>query len=94
MPILGHDSTLIDMHANVNDAVSSMRSDLQGPGACDKLDGRGPYALLVFLGMLDSMMLWRGGFELNETYALLILSGIILYGPSGIRVEVCGSLIL
>lgn len=41
--------------------------------------------ILVFLGTLDSMMLWRGGFALNEAYVLLILTGIFLYIVGSIR---------
>jgi hypothetical protein len=41
--------------------------------------------ILVFLGTLDSMLSWRGGFEVHETYALLIVSGIFLYAVGAIK---------
>lgn len=40
---------------------------------------------LVFLGMLDSMLSWRGGFALPTTYVLLMAAGIFLYAVGAIR---------
>lgn len=41
--------------------------------------------ILVILGTLDSMLSWRGGFEVHETYALLIVSGVFLYVVGAIK---------
>ena len=40
---------------------------------------------LVFLGTLDSMLSWRGGFEVHETYALMMAAGVFLYAIGAIR---------
>jgi hypothetical protein len=41
--------------------------------------------VLIFLGTLDSMLSWRGGFALNETYVLLIAAGNFLYAIGAMR---------
>ncbi len=41
--------------------------------------------ILVFLGALDSMLAWRGGFAPNKFYALLFGSGVFLYILGTIR---------
>ena len=45
--------------------------------------------VLIILGTLDSMLSWRGGFALSETYVLLIAAGIFLYaiGAIGLGAE-------
>ena len=40
--------------------------------------------VLIILGVLDSMLSWRGGFVLSETYVLMITSGIFLYAIGAI----------
>ena len=40
---------------------------------------------LIFLGVLDSMLSWRGGFEVHETYALMMAAGAFLYAIGAIR---------
>ncbi len=50
-------------------------------GAIAKLFG----VILIFLGMLDSLLSWRGGFAVNGFYAFLIASGIGLYIVGAIR---------
>lgn len=41
--------------------------------------------ILVFLGVLDSMVSWRGGFAVSEVYALMIVAGLALYAVGAIR---------
>lgn len=41
--------------------------------------------VLVFLGVLDSMLSWRGGFALSHWYVFLIGSGLFLYALGAIR---------
>jgi len=43
--------------------------------------------ILIFLGVLDSMLAWRGGFAVNTSYIWLIVFGIFLYAIGTIR---CG----
>ncbi len=33
----------------------------------------------IILGFLDSMLSWRGGFELDPLFIALILGGVLLY---------------
>ena len=40
--------------------------------------------ILMFLGLLDSMLAWRGGFEANAFYGILIGSGLLLYAVGSI----------
>ena len=35
--------------------------------------------LLIILGVLDSMLAWRGGFAISDLYVLLLASGIFVY---------------
>lgn len=35
--------------------------------------------VLIILGVLDSMLLWRGGFALSEPFILLIAAGVFVY---------------
>ena len=58
-----------------------MPEDEPKRGVAIKLFG----VVFIFLGILDSMLFWRGGFEVNEAYALLIGSGIFLYVVGSIR---------
>ena len=41
--------------------------------------------ILIFLGVLDSMVSWRGGFAVSEIYALMIVAGFALYAVGAIR---------
>ncbi len=41
--------------------------------------------VLVFLGAMDSMLSWRGGFEVSGYYFLLIALGIFVYVIGAIR---------
>ena len=41
--------------------------------------------VLIIVGILDSMLSWRGGFEVNGGYALLIGFGIFLYAIGALR---------
>ncbi len=52
-----------------------------GKGVVTKLFG----VILVFLGVLDSMVSWRGGFAVSEVYALMIVAGLALYAVGAIR---------
>ena len=35
--------------------------------------------ILIILGVLDSMLAWRGGFPVSDLYVLLVASGIFVY---------------
>ena len=50
-------------------------------GVVTKLFG----VIFIFLGALDSMMAWRGGFTVTTTFAILIVAGILLYAVGAIR---------
>ncbi len=50
-------------------------------GAAIKLFG----VVLIFVGVLDSMLFWRGGFRMEGAYALLIAFGFFLYALGAIR---------
>ncbi len=50
-------------------------------GAVTKLFG----VILIILGVMDSMLSWRGGFEVSDFYVVLIASGIFLYIIGAIR---------
>lgn len=50
-------------------------------GVISKLFG----IVLIFLGILNSMLSWRGGFAVSDFYVLLIASGILLYVVGAIR---------
>ncbi len=50
-------------------------------GAAIKLFG----VALIFVGVLDSMLSWRGGFRVEGAYALLIAAGFFLYALGAIR---------
>ncbi|MFQ5567200.1 MAG: hypothetical protein ACE5EU_12675 [Paracoccaceae bacterium] len=52
-----------------------------GKGVVTKLFG----VILIFLGVLDSMMSWRGGFVVDEIYTLMIVAGLSLYVVGVIR---------
>jgi hypothetical protein len=41
--------------------------------------------ILVILGTLDSMLMWRGGFVLSNVYVGMIVSGLFLYVIGTIR---------
>jgi len=35
--------------------------------------------VLIIVGVLDSMLAWRGGFAINDVYVLLVATGIFVY---------------
>jgi len=35
--------------------------------------------ILIILGVLDSMLAWRGGFTVSGVYVLLVASGVFVY---------------
>ena len=35
--------------------------------------------ILIILGVLDSMLAWRGGFAVSDVYVLLVASGVFVY---------------
>lgn len=41
--------------------------------------------ILIILGTLDSMLMWRGGFVLSNLYVGMIASGLFLYLIGTIR---------
>ena len=59
----------------------SIGQDAPRRGVAIKLLG----VVLIILGVLDSMLSWRGGFEVSDSYALLIGSGLFLYIVGAIR---------
>jgi hypothetical protein len=59
------------------------RQDAPNRGVAIKLLG----VVLIFLGAMDSMLSWRGGFAVSETYVLLIAGGFFLFAIGSIR---CG----
>lgn len=50
-------------------------------GAIAKIFG----VVLIFLGVLDSMLAWRGGLALNSFYVFLMASGALLYFIGAVR---------
>ncbi len=40
---------------------------------------------LIFVGMLDTLLSWRGGFQMDGTYALVIAFGFFLFAIGAIR---------
>jgi hypothetical protein len=41
--------------------------------------------VLVFLGILDTMLSWRGGFAASQWYVILIALGLFVYAVGAIR---------
>jgi len=64
-----------DMPAGTEDARAPNR------GAIIRLFG----VVLVILGTLDSMLMWRGGFVISPVYVVMIASGLFLYLIGTIR---------
>jgi hypothetical protein len=58
----------------------SVEQDAPRRGVAIKLLG----VVMIILGVLDSMLSWRGGFALSEAYVLLIASGIFVYAIGAI----------
>lgn len=58
-----------------------MSRDRGRRGAIVKLFG----VVLIFLGGLDSMLSWRGGFPPNDFYLGLLAAGLLLYAAGAIR---------
>jgi|ETNmetMinimDraft_16_1059900.scaffolds.fasta_scaffold580657_2 hypothetical protein len=52
-------------------------------GAIIKLFG----VVLIFLGAMDSMLSWRGGFAVGDFYLALIAAGVLVYGLGAIRAQ-------
>ncbi|HSG95733.1 MAG TPA: hypothetical protein VLA28_09435 [Afifellaceae bacterium] len=50
-------------------------------GVITKLFG----VVFIFLGALDSMMAWRGGFTVSTSFAVLIVIGLALYAAGSVR---------
>ena len=55
--------------------------DTPRKGAAIKMFG----VALIFVGVLDTMLSWRGGFRVEGAYALLIAAGFFLYALGAIR---------
>ena len=55
-----------------DEAMENRRARQATPrkGVVTKLFG----VILIFLGVLDSMVSWRGGFAVSEVYALMIVA--------------------
>ena len=66
-----------------DEAMENRGAGQAGPrkGVVTKLFG----VILIFLGVLDSMVSWRGGFAVSEVYALMIAAGLALYAVGAIR---------
>ncbi len=58
-----------------------MESNGSEKGAIIRIFG----VVLIFLGILNSMLSWRGGFTVSSFYFLLIAGGVFLYGVGSIR---------
>ena len=43
--------------------------------------------VLIFLGAMDSMLSWRGGFAVGDFYLALIAAGVLVYGLGAIRAQ-------
>lgn len=41
--------------------------------------------LLIFLGAMDSMLSWRGGFAADDFYLVLIAAGALVYAVGAVR---------
>jgi len=64
--------------------MSSEHTDIpfrENRGAVFRIFG----VILVILGWLDTMLLWRGGFEIIPFHAMLIVTGLLLYIIGAIR---------
>jgi len=55
--------------------------DAPRKGAAIKLFG----VAFIFVGVLDSMLSWRGGFQVDGVYALMIAFGFFLVALGAIR---------
>ncbi len=40
---------------------------------------------LLFLGFMDSMLAWRGGFEVDQLYVVFIVAGLALVAIGTLR---------
>ena len=60
-----------------------MRPDHDSPrkGSIIKLFG----VVLIFLGAMDSMLSWRGGFAVAGFYIALIAAGVVVYALGAVR---------
>jgi hypothetical protein len=41
--------------------------------------------VLVFLGVMNGMLSWRGGFALDDGPVLLLAAGVLLYAVGAVR---------
>lgn len=41
--------------------------------------------ILIFVGVLDGMLAWRGGFQLSGFYVVLFASGVLLFALGAVR---------
>jgi hypothetical protein len=64
----------------MNDDITEIPCD-DNRGAIFRIFG----VILVILGWLDTMLLWRGGFEIIPFHAMLIVTGLLLYMIGAIR---------
>ncbi len=42
-------------------------------------------AVLVIVGFMDCMLAWRGGFQINLLFVILIVSGILVFTVGAIQ---------
>lgn len=40
---------------------------------------------LLFVGLMDSMLAWRGGFQVAELYVVFIATGLVLIAVGNVR---------
>ena len=40
---------------------------------------------MLFLGFMDSLLSWRGGFEVSELYVFFIVVGLVLIAVGSVR---------
>ena len=63
----------------------AQQTDLNRPnpkkGVVIKLFG----VVFIFLGALDSMTAWRGGFTVDTSFVVLIATGMLLFAVGAIR---------
>ena len=69
-----------------NGGVNMAQDVDRGPvrkGSIIKLFG----VVLIFLGAMDSMLSWRGGFAVAAFYIALIAAGVLVYALGAIRAQ-------
>jgi len=58
-----------------------MSSEFSSKGAITKILG----VVLIILGVLDSMLAWRGGLSFSGFYVFLLVCGALLYAVGAVR---------